>query len=73
MSAHAGGGKGGWRPWRPPDCEALVREIASASDNMRPARGKYRAVQVQGDGDSIRRYRRPNAAHGPSRFSARPT
>jgi hypothetical protein len=40
MSAHAEGGDGGWRPWRPPDREALVREIANAWDNIGPARGK---------------------------------
>jgi hypothetical protein len=36
MSAHAEGGEGGWRPWRPPDCEALVREIANGWDNIGP-------------------------------------
>ena len=56
MSAHAEGAEGGWSSW-PPACEALVGEIQNTWAHGRPPKGKYCAVQVQGDGESIRRYR----------------
>jgi hypothetical protein len=56
MSAQVEGDAGGWEPW-PPDCDTLVGEIQSAWEKAGRPSGNHCGVQVQGDGESIRRYR----------------
>jgi hypothetical protein len=64
MSGLAEAGGGEWQAWGPPDCITLRSDIKNAWEHAGRPRGKFCGVQVQGDGDSIRRYRVKLLNHG---------